>query len=173
MATLPQQGGAGKVSKREAALAYAAAGWPVVPLHVADPVRGCSCGAGKGCPRPGKHPRSRHGVKDATRAPKQIRAWWDKWPDANIAGGLKVALRTLGSPQLVFRNIVRANARFVRSHVLELLQLEQGHAVLRFSEIGGGHRHHQLAWRRQHRRQHRQRHHQPAARQRSRFQHQG
>src|SRR5438067_8882153 len=87
MATLPQQGGAGKVSKREAALAYAAAGWPVVPLHVADPVRGCSCGAGKGCPRPGKHPRSRHGVKDATRAPKQIRAWWDKWPDANIAGG--------------------------------------------------------------------------------------
>jgi hypothetical protein len=53
--------------------------------------------------------------------------------DANVAGGLKVALRTLGSPQFVFRNIVRANARFVRSHVLELLKLEEGHALLRFA----------------------------------------
>ena len=64
--------------------------------------------------------------------------------DANVAGGLKLALRTLGSPQFVFRNIVRANARFVRSHVLELLKLEQGYASLRFSEIGGGRRHHRL-----------------------------
>src|SRR5205807_9420635 len=64
--------------------------------------------------------------------------------DANVAGGLKVALRTLGSPQFVFRNIVRANARFVRSHVLELLKLGDGYALLRFSEIGGGRRHHRL-----------------------------
>lgn len=64
--------------------------------------------------------------------------------DSNVAGALKVALRTLGSPQFVFRNIVRANARFVRSHVLELLKLENGHAVLRFSEIGDGHRYHHL-----------------------------
>ncbi|MFL5823239.1 MAG: diguanylate cyclase [Solirubrobacteraceae bacterium] len=64
--------------------------------------------------------------------------------DANIAGGLKVALRTLGSPQFVFRNIVRANARFNRSHVLELLKLQDGHASLRFSELGGGQRYHCL-----------------------------
>ncbi len=64
--------------------------------------------------------------------------------DSNVAGALKVALRTLGSPQFVFRNIVRANARFVRSHVLELLELEEGHALLRFSEIGEGHRYHHL-----------------------------
>ena len=64
--------------------------------------------------------------------------------DSNIAGGIKVALRTLGSPQFVFRNIVRANARFVRSHVLELLELGEGRAVLHFSEIGGGRRHHRL-----------------------------
>ena len=55
--------------------------------------------------------------------------------EVNVAGGLKVALRTLGSPQFVLRNIVRANARFVRSHVLELLELDEGHARLRFSEI--------------------------------------
>lgn len=64
--------------------------------------------------------------------------------DSNIAGGLKMALRTLGSPQFVFRNIVRANARFVRSHVLELVSLGDGFAELRFSEIGGGRRHHRL-----------------------------
>jgi diguanylate cyclase (GGDEF)-like protein len=64
--------------------------------------------------------------------------------DANVAGGLKLALRTLGSPQFVFRNIVRANARFVRSHVLELLRMEDGHVTLRWSEIGGGRRHHHL-----------------------------
>jgi diguanylate cyclase (GGDEF)-like protein/putative nucleotidyltransferase with HDIG domain len=64
--------------------------------------------------------------------------------DANIGGGLKVALRTLGSPQFVVRNIVRANARFNRSHVLELLELDGGHARLRFAEIGGGGRSHRL-----------------------------
>ncbi len=64
--------------------------------------------------------------------------------DANVAGGLKVALRTLGSPQFVLRNIVGANARFNRSHVLELLELGDCHALVRFSEIGGGHRYHRL-----------------------------
>ena len=64
--------------------------------------------------------------------------------DMNVAGGLKVALRTLGSPQFVFRNIVRANARFNRSHVLELLRLEEGYATVRFSEIGDGRRYHHL-----------------------------
>jgi diguanylate cyclase (GGDEF)-like protein len=64
--------------------------------------------------------------------------------DANVAGALKLALRTLGSPQFVFRNIVRANARFVRSHLLEVLKLEEGYATLRFSDIGDSRRHHRL-----------------------------
>jgi diguanylate cyclase (GGDEF)-like protein len=64
--------------------------------------------------------------------------------DANVAGGLKVALRTLGSPQFVLRNIVRANARFVRSHVLELLALEEGYARLRFTSLGDPPRYHRL-----------------------------
>ena len=64
--------------------------------------------------------------------------------DAKVAEGLRVALRTLGSPQLVLRNIVRANARFVRSHVLELSELRNGHAHLRFSEIGDGRRYHRM-----------------------------
>ncbi len=50
------------------ALKYAAFGWCVHPL----------------VPRQ-KVPITKHGVKDATTDEKQIRAWWEKWPDANIA----------------------------------------------------------------------------------------
>ncbi len=32
-----------------------------------------------------KIPLTKHGVLDATIDEKQIRAWWEKWPDANIA----------------------------------------------------------------------------------------
>ena len=66
----------------EAALYYAGRGWHVFPVHRADSGR-CSCGrpCGKSA---GKHPRTRHGHKDASTDPRQILAWWAKWPDANI-----------------------------------------------------------------------------------------
>jgi hypothetical protein len=50
------------------ALAYAELGWPVFP---------CRPGA--------KEPTTRHGFHDATTDPGQIRAWWGRWPDANLA----------------------------------------------------------------------------------------
>jgi bifunctional DNA primase/polymerase-like protein len=66
-----------------AALAYAAVGWPVLPLHT--PVRGggCSCRTA-GCARAGKHPRTRRGLSDATTRGEQLTAWWQRWPDANV-----------------------------------------------------------------------------------------
>jgi P4 family phage/plasmid primase-like protien len=39
---------------------------------------------GKSCTRPGKHPRTQNGVKDATNDKKLIEQWWRQWPDANI-----------------------------------------------------------------------------------------
>ena len=58
-------------------------GWPVLPVfEVKD--RCCACAAGKECARQAKHPRTEHGVHDATTDPDQIRAWWHKWPNANI-----------------------------------------------------------------------------------------
>ncbi|MDR3792996.1 MAG: bifunctional DNA primase/polymerase [Terracidiphilus sp.] len=64
------------------ALAYAARGWLVVPLHA--PKQGvCSCRR-KNCGSPGKHPRTEHGLKDGSKDPGQIRNWWKKWPDANV-----------------------------------------------------------------------------------------
>lgn len=66
----------------EAALAYAARGWPVFPAHT--PVDGgCSCRR-KECDRAGKHPRTKGGLNDATTDRDQIRAWWKKWPEANL-----------------------------------------------------------------------------------------
>lgn len=67
---------------KEAALWYAEHGWPVVPLHSIED-GACTCKR-SGCSSPGKHPRTRHGLKDANRNHIQISGWWQTWPDANI-----------------------------------------------------------------------------------------
>jgi len=66
----------------EKALDYADLDWAVLPLHSIVDGK-CSCGD-PNCGSPGKHPRTPHGVKDATTDPKTIIEWWTKWPDANI-----------------------------------------------------------------------------------------
>ncbi len=67
-----------------AAIGYAAAGIAVLPLHTPDAGGVCSCRAGAACGSPGKHPRVRRGLHDASRQPQIIRAWWSRWPHANI-----------------------------------------------------------------------------------------
>ena len=70
-------------TRKSRALKYAGLGLHVVPLHtIAD--GHCSCASGPDCKHPGKHPRTPKGVKDATIRRKTIKAWWNKWPDANI-----------------------------------------------------------------------------------------
>jgi hypothetical protein len=69
-------------SLRDAALAYVAKGLSVFPLHgIAGSC--CTCGT-QDCRSPGKHPRTRRGLKDATTDPATIQNWWTRWPDANI-----------------------------------------------------------------------------------------
>jgi hypothetical protein len=66
-----------------AALRYAKShGCSILPLHSVKNGR-CACGA-RSCPNLGKHPLTKHGVKDATTDKATIRAWWRKWPRANI-----------------------------------------------------------------------------------------
>jgi putative DNA primase/helicase len=67
-----------------AALQYAARGLSVVPVHTIKDDGSCSCREGKSCPSPGKHPRTLHGVYDATRDRGEIESCWTKWPDANV-----------------------------------------------------------------------------------------
>jgi hypothetical protein len=65
-----------------AALRYAKHGFPIFPVHTPDGDR-CSCRR-PDCSRPGKHPRSKNGLHDATIDPKTIEKWWSIFPDANI-----------------------------------------------------------------------------------------
>lgn len=66
------------------ALRYAGTGIAVMPLHTPRPGGVCSCRRGAQCESPGKHPRLRHGLTDASTDPALISAWWRLWPDANI-----------------------------------------------------------------------------------------
>jgi Bifunctional DNA primase/polymerase, N-terminal len=82
----------GDASLLAVAVRYAALGWPVLALHTPDHEGACSCGRA-GCSKPGKHPRTRHGLRDASADPAQIQTWWVTWPNANvglITGGLVV-----------------------------------------------------------------------------------
>jgi Bifunctional DNA primase/polymerase, N-terminal len=93
------------VDLRAAALAYAAWGIPVLPLHhpvasvtAARPVPagqplaqpawplGCSCGD-RACGQVGKHPLGAlvpHGLREATTNRARILAWWSQHPQANV-----------------------------------------------------------------------------------------
>ena len=57
-------------------------GWQVFPLHTIT-ADGCSC-RNKECDRQGKHPRTEHGLHDASTDIGDIARWWRTWPDANI-----------------------------------------------------------------------------------------
>jgi hypothetical protein len=72
-----------------AALSYARHGIPVLPVHTPGDDRLCSCGR-ESCDRPGKHPRLRRGLTDASTDPRRIEMWWARWPDANI--GLRTGI---------------------------------------------------------------------------------
>lgn len=67
-----------------AALAYAKDGWPVLPLHTPVPGGACDCPRPNQCDSPGKHPRTQHGLKDATTDELTIQRWWRTWPHANV-----------------------------------------------------------------------------------------
>lgn len=72
--------------RAEAALAYAALGFAVLPLHAVRVDGGCTCGS-ESCPYPGKHPRGAFGhllASRATREPKKIETWWQHFPNSNV-----------------------------------------------------------------------------------------
>jgi putative DNA primase/helicase len=78
------------------ALQCAAHGWPVVPLYSVEDGT-CACARSESCPHPGKHPRTLNGVHNATTNRKRIKAWLEKWPDANygIATGRRSGIFVL------------------------------------------------------------------------------
>jgi diguanylate cyclase (GGDEF)-like protein len=61
----------------------------------------------------------------------------------SIGLGLKRALRALGSPDFVYRNVARANSKFNWAHELELVVSEPGHLRLSYRDACGVGYHHQ------------------------------
>ncbi len=76
------EGATDRTKVLEAALTYIKSDWHVIPLHSVV-ARGCSCGK-TACKSPGKHPRTKNGLKDASTDEDRIRSWWKRWPDANV-----------------------------------------------------------------------------------------
>jgi Bifunctional DNA primase/polymerase, N-terminal/Primase C terminal 1 (PriCT-1) len=100
------------MNNMEAALRYAALGWPIIPVHspaFGDPGNPCSCSRVRcprigrhlchknnckykdqhlchqsGCESVGKHPRTKNGLHDASTDEAKIRLWWGTWGEANI-----------------------------------------------------------------------------------------
>ena len=69
----------------DAALDYAARGWPVFPVWWALGGR-CACG-NPDCPHPAKHPIGKlapKGRNSATTNSETIKKWWMDYPEANI-----------------------------------------------------------------------------------------
>jgi hypothetical protein len=120
---------------KKSALRYARMGLPVFPLH--SPYNsGCSCG-NEDCKDIGKHPRTAHGFKDATTDEKQIRAWWKKWPKANIG------IRTGAESGLVVLDVDPRHKGFIS---LQLLEKEHGGLpACPTVHTGGGGRHKYLS----------------------------
>jgi Bifunctional DNA primase/polymerase, N-terminal len=75
----------GELGCAQAAQAYAALGYPVIPMHAPRPDGGCTCRAGPACSDPGKHPRLAAWTRLAATDPATVAGWWRRWPDANLA----------------------------------------------------------------------------------------
>jgi hypothetical protein len=92
---------AGDLPVGRAAEAYAALGLPVVAMHGVRRDGGCTCPRGTRCPDPGKHPRLADWPTTASTSPAQVRAWWRRWPVANVglATGRRFDVLDIDGPQ--------------------------------------------------------------------------
>jgi hypothetical protein len=100
------------------ALGYAARGWPVFP-----------------CQPGGKEPATRHGFRDASTDPAQIRRWWHRQPAANLA----IATGAPGPDVLDVDHHGPAGDGFTAWHQLKTAGLVRGTTVLVATPSGGLH----------------------------------
>ena len=57
--------------------------------------------------------------------------------DFNLAQGMKLSLRALGSPRLIYKNIVRVQGKFTQTHRMEALEVGGHHARIKYFDISG------------------------------------
>jgi hypothetical protein len=104
---------------RQAALAYAACGWQVLPLWWPAATGRCACGM-PDCDSAGKHPIHRlvpHGLHDASSRLDTVARWWQSAPCANLgirtgaASGLVVVDVDGRAGRLALRALVASRPR--------------------------------------------------------------
>ncbi len=69
---------------RDMAVKLAAAGIPVLPLHGINNGGICTCSRGDQCRSTAKHPRLKHGLRDADVDAAKVAGWWRQWPNAGL-----------------------------------------------------------------------------------------
>src|SRR5207237_10603172 len=57
--------------------------------------------------------------------------------DLNVGEALKLTLRALGSPRLVYENVVRANGKFTTTARMDLLESSSSHARIAYVDVTG------------------------------------
>src|SRR5829696_6662015 len=57
--------------------------------------------------------------------------------DFNLAQGVKLSLRALGTPRLIYKNIVRASSKFTQTHRMEAVEVGTHHARIKYFDISG------------------------------------
>jgi Bifunctional DNA primase/polymerase, N-terminal len=73
----------GELGCGRTAQVYAALGYPVVPMHTAQPGGDCTC-PDPDCRETGKHPRVRGWQRLAAIDAAVVGEWWRRWSDANL-----------------------------------------------------------------------------------------
>lgn len=125
-------------AKRDAALAYAARGWPVLPLHWWQDGC-CSCGD-PACRTPAKHPFAplvNRGVHDASAIANVVARWWTTEPRCNIG------IRTGPESGLVLLDVDVRDAKDGRD-TLRALESQLGPLPVTVSAITGSLSEHRL-----------------------------
>ena len=113
------------------ALAYARRGWRVHPVQWPTNAGACSCNDGLHCASIGKHPLLRGWQREATTNPQTIRAWWRKYPAANVGIATGIESRLL---------VVDVDPRNGGDVELEALLAQHGklESTMRVETGGGG-----------------------------------
>jgi hypothetical protein len=110
----PPPNATAKSDALERMLVYARLGWRVVPNYTPRADGTCDCHLHGKCDSVGKHPRTMHGVKDATTDEETIRRWWRQWP-----GRINPGIATGRASGLVVLDVDPRNGGDVSLHRLE------------------------------------------------------
>src|SRR3954452_1339637 len=69
--------------------------------------------------------------------PQVARHLGERAIDLNVGEALKLTLRALGSPRLVYENVVRANGKFTTTARMDLLDSSSSHARIAYVDVSG------------------------------------